>query len=64
MCELCRKSICPGACPNAPEPPLYGECEVCGEPIYDGDECYELGDHLYCEACVHRGYKTAEVEYD
>lgn len=60
MCEYCHKSICPSSCPNFPEPPLFAECEECGEKIYDGDEYYAVGDHKYCVACVH--YKTAEVD--
>ena len=62
MCDICRFSICPSGCPNAPEPPVYAECEECGAEIYDGDEFYEIGEHKFCEACVMGGYKTAEVE--
>ena len=63
MCEICRKSICPSSCPNASEPEIYDYCEECGEEIYDGDECYKIGDHIFCEACVKGGYRIAEV-YD
>ena len=62
MCDFCGFSSCPGACPNAPEPPVFGRCHECGEKIYDGDEYYELGGHKYCEACVEGSYRTAEVE--
>lgn len=64
MCEVCRYSVCPGGCPNAPEPPVYSECWECGEKIYDGDEYYHLDDHDYCEACVKGSYRTAEVEVE
>lgn len=62
MCKICRRVICPSSCPNASEPPVYGKCEECGEKIYDGDEYYEIGDFIFCEACVRGGYRTAEVD--
>lgn len=61
MCEICRQSMCPSGCPNAPEPPVYTECDECDESIYDGDEYYAIGDRNYCESCVMGGYRTAEV---
>lgn len=62
MCEICRQSICPSGCPNAPDPPLFAKCEACGAEIYDGDEYYKIDDHKYCESCVQGGYRTAEVD--
>ena len=64
MCRYCRRSICPSNCPSAPEPPIYGRCEVCYEKIYDGDEYYKIGEHTFCASCVHEGYRTAEVEQE
>lgn len=66
MCEYCHQYQCPSRCPNAKEPPIFDYCEECGEPIYDGDEYYHIGDKNYCEACVQSSYRTAEVvdEYD
>lgn len=64
MCDLCHYSICPSSCPNADEPPVFAKCEICGEPIYDGDEYFEIDDKPYCEACVYGCYRTAEVEHD
>lgn len=64
MCEECRQYPCHPRCPNAPEPPIYAKCEICGEPIYDGDEYFELDGHNYCEACVNGSYRTAEVDYE
>ncbi len=60
MCQLCRQYPCNSRCPNADEPPIFAECEECGAEIHDGDEYYAVGDHIYCEECVH--HKTAEVE--
>lgn len=62
MCEYCRRFPHHPSCPNAPEPPVFAECEACGMPIYDGDEYYDIDDHKYCEACVRGGYRTAEVD--
>ena len=66
MCEICGQYFHHPACPLAPEPPkppVFAHCDLCDEPIYDGDEYYELDDHKYCEACVQGGYRTAEVYY-
>ena len=60
MCKICRSYPCVSRCPNAPEPPLFAECEGCSEVIYDGDEYYAVGDYKFCEACV--SYRTAEVD--
>lgn len=62
MCSECHTTPCHPRCPNSPEPPIYAECENCGEDIYDGDEFYEIGEHKFCEACVNGGYKTAYVD--
>ena len=64
MCEECRQYPCHPRCPNAPEPPIFAKCKICGEPIYAGDEYFELDGHNYCEACVNGGYRTAEVDYE
>ena len=60
MCDICTKHPCDYRCPNAPEPPLFAECEECGAEIHDGDEYYAVGDHKYCVDCV--DYRTAEVD--
>lgn len=64
MCDVCRTHPCHPRCPNAPEPPVYAECEACGAEIYDGDEYYEIDGRNYCESCVLNGYKTAEVDFE
>ncbi len=62
MCEECRMNPCHPRCPNAPEPPIVYKCEECGEPIYEGDFYYRVGDHKFCEACVDGSLRTAEME--
>lgn len=62
MCELCMMHPCHPRCPNSPEPPIFAHCSFCGEPIYDGDDYYEIDDYKYCEACIHDSRKTAEVD--
>ena len=61
MCEICHQTFCPSGCPNAPEPPVFAECDSCGTEIYDGNEYYEINGCNYCEDCVSDGHKTAEV---
>lgn len=61
MCSICHMTHCPSACPNAPEEPVFAECENCGEKIYDGDGYYKVGDCYYCIDCVSK--ETAEVDY-
>lgn len=34
--------------------PLF-RCPECGEPLFDGDTAYRIGDRLYCCACVQGG---------
>jgi formylmethanofuran dehydrogenase subunit E len=36
-------------------------CSECGEPITD-DECYEIGDELFCEECI-EGKKVYTSNY-
>ena len=63
MCEICHKSICPGGCPNAPEPPVIHYCYLCDEPIYEGDGCYNICGERYCEKCIEESHEYAEGEY-
>lgn len=62
MCQECGFYECPANCPNAPEPKVYGECENCGKEIVEGDECCEIGEHLFCLDCVDEGIHTVETE--
>lgn len=27
-------------------------CHDCGEPIYEGEDYYDIGCHIYCEKCI------------
>ena len=50
MCDICKRTPCYPRCPNAPEPPTAYTCKYCGEPIVEGDLCYEIdGDHWHEE---------------
>lgn len=62
MCEICRQSICPSGCPNAPDPPVFGECVECGELILVGDDYYDFFGDPYCEKCVDNMRVCAEEE--
>lgn len=64
MCKICGHSICPGACPNADEPRVFGKCINCGDTIYEGDEYYLLDNNhneYWCEQCIEGARRTAEV---
>lgn len=62
MCDICLHTPCLGACPNAPEPPIFEHCVECGEPIYRGDDYYELGGECYCETCVQNARKYTFID--
>ena len=62
MCEVCRTNPCDPRCPNSPDPPVFAECENCGKEIYDGDDYWEIDDKKYCEKCIDKFHKFAEVE--
>ena len=52
MCEICRQSICPASCPNAPDTPSVCECEYCGESIVVGDDYYDFHGKSYHPECL------------
>lgn len=57
MCEICRQTICPSGCPNAPlwEPPT---CDFC-----DGEARWEYdGAHL-CTRCLRKSV-TEDAEFE
>lgn len=35
-----------------PEGRVSFTCACCGEEVYEGDDCYRIGDLYYCEGCV------------
>ena len=49
MCEICWQSPCHSRCPNADQPATIHLCEMCGEPICEGDEYYDMDGEAYCE---------------
>ena len=62
MCDICHQHPCAGACPNAPEPPVFATCRECGGNIYDGEDYYKLINEYFCEDCVSNAHEIAEVE--
>lgn len=62
MCELCHRVPCLPRCPNAPEQPTVYVCSGCGEPIYAGEEYWDIMGEQFCEACID-GYRGT-AEYD
>lgn len=62
MCEVCRRSRCDSRCPNAPEEPVFAECEHCGADIHYGDKYYDLAGHKICAKCITSAEEYAEIE--
>lgn len=52
MCKECRQDPCHPRCPNADEPTILYECDLCGYPIYENDVMYAIGEDRYCEECI------------
>lgn len=54
MCSECRSNPCKPQCPNAnPEPFIFANCQICGEPIFDGENAYSVYEDEYiCEDCI------------
>ena len=38
------------------------ECSVCGEEIYEEDDCYKLLGFVICESCIDDAHGYAEAE--
>ncbi len=65
MCDVCRQSPCDPRCPNAPEPQSVFICSGCGDPIYDGDDYYEIMGEQFCQNCIDDARRVAEyIEED
>lgn len=62
MCELCKRLICPSACPNAPEARKVYICSGCGRAIREGDDYYDFLNEQFCEQCVSDA--RSEAVYD
>ena len=52
MCDICLMTICDSRCPNAPDPPRVFICSGCGEPIFEGDDYWDILGEQWCEHCV------------
>ena len=62
MCEVCHMSICDSRCPNAPEPPQVYICSGCGQPIYEGDDYWDIMGEQWCEECIKEARGIAEYD--
>lgn len=36
--------------PDEPEP--AGHCDICGEPVYEGDYLTDIGGEKWCDNCL------------
>ena len=60
MCMECRQYPCHPRCPNADEPRVICECDLCGYPIYEGDEMYAICECKYCSDCIENSRTYAD----
>ena len=44
----------------AHEQKVAHQCSECGEPIYEGEDCYALKWGYVCEACMMNAWEVAE----
>jgi len=52
-CELCNTYPHLTGCPDAPEREKVYTCYLCGEPIRDGEDYYEVPEGWdVCEGCI------------
>lgn len=47
--------------PQAEEARIVTFCEACGDPICEGYDYYQIGNHAMCESCVDECRTTAEI---
>ena len=52
MCSECGCYPCHPSCPNAVPEKSVATCPYCDEPIYAGEDVFELNGELYHEDCV------------
>jgi hypothetical protein len=62
MCGICMRTPCHSRCPNAPEPPIVHRCIHCNAPIVEGEDYYDVDGEPWCEDCMKKCHKTAEVD--
>ena len=52
MCEDCYSAVCLEGCPYLRDRLARKDCEICGEPIREGDRYYRHGAHCVCADCT------------
>ena len=40
------------------------ECYLCDAPIYEGENCYEIDNLIYCEECIDKHFKMIAEKAD
>ena len=62
-CNVCGypNGHAPG-CPEAPQPEPTCSCTECGNPFYNGDAYYEIGEMKLCEDCINDCKRILDVD--
>lgn len=48
--------------PEPEERTVIVECDICGEPLFEGDTVYKILGKYICEDCIESAEKTIESE--
>ena len=62
MCYECRRNPCHPSCPNADEPPVIANCDVCHTDLREGESAFQYGDIVMCDDCVRDNFKELRRE--
>lgn len=63
MCSECRYTPCHPRCPNyVPKTIFY--CDLCGEPIEEGEEFYKIDNLNFHEDCLEDNVISILIEND
>jgi DNA modification methylase len=66
ICDICLHTPCHPRCPNAPDPPIVFYCDICNDPIYEGDLVLDncIGSGTTAIACINTNRNYIGFELD
>lgn len=63
-CEICNRTPHLPLCPEAPDPVSVFICSGCGEPIWDGEDYWDVMGEQFCEHCIDDMKGVAQYDPD